>query len=391
MSLFLGPGIVLAAFLGMGVTVPVGLFGYEFLERVFGVANDEPEPDPAQPDEDEPFDTFEDEWDDEWLDDTEEANTTVDLEPRVEELEEEVDRLTSTVSTVRSENEAIADTVDEIEDNIRKLLEIYEVVSQEANPFVEGGEVVDETQQPPVGDQSSTDALFEQVSEDLDLEVDEGGLGGMEAAGGLGGSSDAPSEEAMTFEDLKSEYRDGGATAAEPAGEDVDRGPAAPPSGEIDEPDEVDAPAEAPGGHGGGEDRGSRDPPNAAAPPDSPREDRAGSTSAGKPYLRAVPDGYLAELLMLEWVDFLTRSAETGEVLWAIDYYHRIDWIGEAVADHLRTVVEGLSAEPSTPADTFNSEPGSLTVDDHARSLEFVSRLDGDPIDLDGLSTWSEE
>ncbi|THE62937.1 flagella accessory C family protein [Salinadaptatus halalkaliphilus] len=60
-----------------------------------------------------------------------------EVEARVEEMENEIGSLSSTVNTVQSENEKINDSLDDIEENIRKLLEVYEMVTQGVNPFVE--------------------------------------------------------------------------------------------------------------------------------------------------------------------------------------------------------------------------------------------------------------
>ncbi len=60
-----------------------------------------------------------------------------EIEGRIDELENEVGGLSSTVSTVRSENEQIAESVDEVEENVRKLLDIYEMVTRGVNPFAD--------------------------------------------------------------------------------------------------------------------------------------------------------------------------------------------------------------------------------------------------------------
>lgn len=60
-----------------------------------------------------------------------------EIKSRVEEMENEVGSLVSTVNTVQSENEEISESLDDIEENIRKLLEVYEMVTQGVNPFVE--------------------------------------------------------------------------------------------------------------------------------------------------------------------------------------------------------------------------------------------------------------
>ncbi|MFB6139572.1 MAG: FlaD/FlaE family flagellar protein [Halosimplex sp.] len=62
---------------------------------------------------------------------------TDELEHRLDELETEVGSLSSTVNTVRNENEQIAETVDDVEENVRKLLDIYEMVTRGVNPFAD--------------------------------------------------------------------------------------------------------------------------------------------------------------------------------------------------------------------------------------------------------------
>lgn len=62
---------------------------------------------------------------------------TDELEHRLDELENEVGSLSSTVSTVRTENEQISESVDEVEENVRKLLDIYEMVTRGVNPFAD--------------------------------------------------------------------------------------------------------------------------------------------------------------------------------------------------------------------------------------------------------------
>ena len=391
MSVFPASGAATISFVWLGAVFAVGLFGSEFLDRLFGRRDGVPEEAPAPEEADDPFQAFEDEWDDDWLDaEDPEPGRTDHLEPRIDDLEEELDRLASTVSTVRSENEAIAETVDEMEENVRKLLEIYEVVSRGANPFVEedgpGGMSEEPFQSSAT---TAADELVDQVSDDFDLNDGSGLFGGMDGAGDIEQEEAADTDDdSMTFEDLKAEYQ----RAEADTGSSVDRagetaaGGADPESSTDDEqagggdrPSDraVDGRAEL--NPGSGDDRGP-DPHNS---PDGGATPQV--SGSAKPYLHTLPEGYVAELIMLEWVDFLRQSAEPSEVLWTVDYYQRIEWIDQAVADHLRTVVEGLTTEPVS-VEAGGAEGASLTIDHHTKSLEYISRLDGDPVDFDGVS-----
>lgn len=394
MSVFLGSMDPMFAFVLMGGAI-VGLLGIDFLDSFFGGNGpvDESEADAA--DSDDPYDAFDDEWDDDWIDEEEPATTTPDLEPRLEDLEEEVDRLSTTVSTVRSENEAVADMVDEIEEHVRKLLGIYEVVSREANPFVEEDEFpVGDSE--TVGEPTDTGELFDRVSEDLDLDEGAGILGGVDTAGGLEASGESDDSDSMTFEELKAEYQN---EPAEGNAVESDTSPDAPAAGPTE-----------PGHQSVGSRTGAADQPDATGGVDNdqnrPGEDEsAGGLTTGAreepshaessgprdPYLSKVPEGYVAEMLVLEWMTYLRSQAEESEVFRSIDYYQRLDWITEPVADRLRTIVEGLHTDPARGPGTESPAASGLSVEDHTRSLDFIRRLEGNSVDIDDLSARLED
>jgi flagellar protein FlaE len=52
----------------------------------------------------------------------------------------------------------------------------------------------------------------------------------------------------------------------------------------------------------------------------------------------------------------------------AIDYYERIDWISEPVADDLQDYLRGFDA---------GEADGELTIDHHTQSLQFIGQLNG--------------
>jgi flagellar protein FlaE len=100
--------------------------------------------------------------------------------------------------------------------------------------------------------------------------------------------------------------------------------------------------------------------------------DGAGSTGdstagAGKPYLADLPAGYAADLLVVEWLEFLVEEAGVRETARALDYYESIEWIEPAVADDLEASLGGFDG----------GGDGTLTIDHHARSLRYISQLNG--------------
>jgi len=86
---------------------------------------------------DDSFEAFDemDEWDDEFGGGDDDDTSA--LAGRIDDLEAEVATLSSTVSTVRSENEEIAAAIEDTEEDVRSLLDIYEMVTRGINPFVD--------------------------------------------------------------------------------------------------------------------------------------------------------------------------------------------------------------------------------------------------------------
>jgi flagellar protein FlaE len=101
-------------------------------------------------------------------------------------------------------------------------------------------------------------------------------------------------------------------------------------------------------------------------------EDSAAGTP-GRPYLESLPDGYAAELVVMEWLEFLVAESNVRETSQALGYYERIDWIDEDVADELRSFLSGFE----------NADGGteSLTIDHHKQSLRYISQLGNDTAD----------
>ncbi|MFW6385038.1 MAG: flagella accessory protein C, partial [Halodesulfurarchaeum sp.] len=94
--------------------------------------------------------------------------STSELETRIEGLEAEIADVSSTANTVRSENEQISEAIDEVEENVRKLLEIYEMVTRGVNPFVDevGGGM-------GMGVDDGGSGLFDETGEDAESSSDD--------------------------------------------------------------------------------------------------------------------------------------------------------------------------------------------------------------------------
>lgn len=90
-----------------------------------------------------------------------------------------------------------------------------------------------------------------------------------------------------------------------------------------------------------------------------------GQKSSGKPYLETLPDGFGAELLTVEWLEYLVTEVGIRETSRALEYYKTIGWLTDEAAAELDNYLDGLEA----------SDRGALSVEHHLRTLEYVDEL----------------
>lgn len=137
--------------------IGVGFLGMGILDNILGLEDDirfgeqgDREQSPSTDDEESIFEELEgssaqddesngkDENEmDELIEDKTPAPEIVELDQRISELENEVENISASMSTLKQENEHISKSVQGMEDNIRKLLEVYEIVTRGVNPFVD--------------------------------------------------------------------------------------------------------------------------------------------------------------------------------------------------------------------------------------------------------------
>lgn len=288
--------------------------------------------------------------------DENDAYANEELERRIDEVETELASLSSTVNTIRSENEEISDTVDTVEENVRKLLDVYEMVTRGINPFTDDVDAASGTAGGgPLGlfDTNNGDEQDERDDPNADdRSIDDE-------------TDDAGSESGPSFDDLKAKYE---------AGEsdwDEDSERSNEPIENTAEPDEVTPIAASNGSD------------EVDFELQFEKHTLSDSPDAEKPYLRGLPDGYVADLLVLEWLEYLVDTAGYTEAERAIDYYEAIEWIDDAGAEQLKAFMEGF--------DTIDDEETPrLSISHHTQSLRYICQLSSNssaPVVLDGWRT----
>jgi len=340
-----------------------------------------------------------------------------ELEHRLDELENEVGSLSSTVNTVRNENEQISESVQDVEENVRKLLDIYEMVTRGVNPFADEmdagmgmggmdaqdssfGLFTDDEEQ--AEEESVDDDIADADAEgffDDDLVDDDEGMD--DEFGAMEETEEASSDDSgggTSFEDLKDEYESGeadwddeGTDEFDEVGDDLDDDFDEVTDG-FDDADDADDGFEEVGEDLGDDelfdetvDSGEADDGTAAAEPEPTTAETVETTtettattgqttgsastgeSGGKPYVATLPEGFASDLIVVEWLEYLVDEAGVRETSKAIDYYETVGWISEDVADRMDTYLRGFQ----------DTGRGSLRIDHHKQSLDFINQLNG--------------
>lgn len=297
------------------------------------------------------------------MDDGGDEYATEELERRVDDVETELASISSTVNTIRSENEEISNTVGNVEENVRKLLDVYEMVTRGINPFTDdidtgGADAVgggslglfDSDEEGEKEDDPDEEVAAADADSFFDDEFDEGT--DLDSSDDPEEPRDADDGE-TGFADLKAEYESGEADREDSAETDSDTAIVAPdPSSEGSR--EIDAELQ------------------------YAEQTLSDAPDAEKPYLRGSFDGYVADLLVLEWLEHLVDAAGRAATEAAIEYYESIGWVDEEAGEQLRAFIDGF--------DTADKD-GSLTIADHTQSLRYICQLSNStaaPVVLEG-------
>ncbi|QLK27535.1 flagella accessory C family protein [Natrinema zhouii] len=263
-----------------------------------------------------------------------------DLFYRIEELEEELENKESTLGTVQDSQRQVADQVEEMNDTVRQLLGVYDMLTDDVNPFTGAGEerngfgVFGE-------DEATTDGGSETMAE-FQSET---------------GSSKR--EETVSFDDLKGVIEDA-AAQTDGSGDE--------PGGEAITFDEDD---------GDDDTRVEVQPTESVDGPDPERRADVDATDAADDdesdvTLASLADTYASDIIVLEWLTDLVRTAGPAATLRAISYYAEIGWIGDEVKDHLEAMLSGPDLDIHVDPETT---PDELTAEDHADSYTYIMKL----------------
>ncbi|WP_226039376.1 FlaD/FlaE family flagellar protein [Natrinema sp. DC36] len=265
-----------------------------------------------------------------------------DLFYRIEELEEELENKESTLGTVQDSQQQVADQVEEMNETVRQLLGVYDMLTDDVNPFTGAGE-----ERKGFGvfgeDEATTD-------------------GGSDSMAGLRAEMDSSGrEETVSFDDLKGVIED--AAAAQSDGADETGGETITfdeDEGDDDTRVEVQATE-------------SVDEPDSELGADADGADADGAVDDDSDVtLESLADTYATDIIVLEWLTELVRTAGPAATLRAISYYAEIGWIDDEVKDHLEAMLSGPDLDIHVDPEMT---PEELTAEDHADSYTYIMKL----------------
>ncbi|WP_254861906.1 FlaD/FlaE family flagellar protein [Halovivax gelatinilyticus] len=264
-----------------------------------------------------------------------------DLYYRIETLEDELERNGTRLGSIRDAQENVTSEIEDVNDTIRRLLGVYDKLTQPVNPFTGAGEetegfgVFGENHHEGFGlNESTTDASGTSVSfDDLRSAVEE---------------SDAGSPQRIPFED---ELDD----ADDHDGDNYDSTDDRRDDRDATDDSSVEVQATDPTDDGDGSDA-----------------DDSSDDGDDRVTLTRLADTYASDVIVFEWLTEMVRTAGPSATLRAISYYHEIGWIDDEVRAHLETVLSGPDLDMHVDPERT---PEELTAEDHADSYEYIMKL----------------
>ena len=274
-----------------------------------------------------------------------EGPAATELSNRIDELEDDIESTTTSLGEIQNTQRETMESVEEVNETVRRLAGIYDQVAASQNPFVDGG-----------ADQPAADAPVVDESARADEHHD---------ATDTSGDGPEAANDSVSFD----------------GSDDSDTGPAANGSVSFDGADTGPASETADDAAGGGHANGSvsfddLDPASetaddAASGGHANGESGGAGASADEYVLGSVPEGYAAELLVMEWLSRLIQRSGPAGAFRAVEQYHDLGMISSATRDHAIDLLGG----PSLDVFVDPSESNEPSVEEHRVSSAYLRAL----------------
>lgn len=313
---------------------------------------------------------------------------------KIKEIETKVSKADVTLTMVQRENEEIKKTVDKIDQSVLELLSLYEIVSNQVNPFV-GDDVASRA---TIERFEKTDKRITELGDllvvfknDLDSVGHKLSMPGIskeveskmqDVESKLAAFADAMSMLHESIEQLtlktgeltdKNEIIDQNildlaetTSAISLRVDEIERkGVSVVPRSSLEDTEDGSEEPKA----DRGESEGNRKNPKEMVPMVRLENIRTDPTSV---------------VVLLNWIEFLMERVGRNNLMDALDYYVDIGWISEDVRSEVMAYARGIDYYVEKPT-------WRLLPEDHTKSLLFVERLCGRKIDRNMLSSIDRE
>ncbi|RZN41058.1 MAG: flagella protein [Methanosarcinales archaeon] len=291
---------------------------------------------------------------------------------KIDELSSKLAKIDVKSSALQRATDEMRETVNKLDESVLELLSLYEIVSNQVNPFVGEGE----------GD-SATLERFDKVEKRINslgesvvvMQNDFEAVSQQEAVGisddtnaQLEGINTRFDEFAETIETIRSENEQFISEELEQI---------------ITEKIEElmhDIPVNVVSGDGAGTPNPADDLVSVGVVENEVLKSTFGTSAA----LQHLDHNPMTAVILLNWIEFLMERVGRNNLMDALDYYVDIEWIGEPVRDEMLAYARGIDYYVEKPT-------WRLLPEDHTKSLIFIERLRGHRIDRNMLSTIERE
>lgn len=312
---------------------------------------------------------------------------------KIAEIEGRLSKVDVNISMVQRESEEVKKTVEKIDQSVLELLSLYEIVSNQVNPFVgeaeTGRESIErfektETRMTELGDvivmlKNEIDVLSqhaempgvapetEEKISDIETKIDAFADAMVILHESIETMSSKTDELSARTEHLDQNIVDLADTTSNI-------------STRVDDLEKIDfskmvqkAAVELPEEIGEGE-----------IPAQEPVSEV--KTKEGYPIVRldSIKGDPMSVVVLLNWIEFLMERVGRNNLMDALDYYMDIGWISEDVRSEIMAYARGIDYYVEKPT-------WRLLPEDHTKSLMFIERLCGRKIDKNMLSTIDRE
>ena len=278
-----------------------------------------------------------------------------EIESRLNTVENQVEDVSSKTDNIREENESAMEQLDDMQADIRKLLEIYEVISEGINPFIGGGEetegfdLFEQAQNP-----EEPKEFKEENKEESEFETEEPKNEYQKAR-----------EDEEKFKELKEQEQQ-----QEPENLEDE-------FIEQEEPKEIKEKTEP--DHEKNQKK-PKNPPKEKTKTEKEKETKPKNPTQNHPpnqspkskeniYLNKLTKDFKTDLIVLEWVKHLKKHKQDN-LNKLLNYYVDIGWISQNVRNNLLTYSRGITTENQN-----KKTKKEITIKDHIKSLKYIAKI----------------